>query len=197
MNKSVRLCGCLLAWTLFAFSQVVCAQATIPDVTVRLVPAGVEPTNDERKVYPLKNDMWVTVFIENKSKQRLKSNVIDAYYGNRLQLFKDDVLIPYREEITNLMRLQDETLKPIHTWRDFFIDPETVHGLQNITLYDWYGPLAPGIYRVTIQHRFEIGGPWTRDSVPMLFEVPEIKITPPRTPPPDAPKLIRKSRKVP
>lgn len=114
---------------------------------------------------------------------------------NRLQLFKDNVLIPYREEITTIIRLQDENLKQVGP--DFFVDPDTTYGFQNITLYDWYGPLAPGIYRVIIRHRFEIGGPWTRDSVPMLFEVPELKIdTRPNNKPPDAPKLIRKTPKT-
>jgi hypothetical protein len=198
MNRSARLCGCILACTLFAFSQVVRAQVTIlDDVTARLLPAGLEPINDESKVYQFKNDMWVTVFIENRSKQRLKWNVIDPHYSNRLELFKNDVLIPYREEITNIIRSQDENLKQVHIDRDRFIEPETTHGLQNIPLYDWYGPLAPGIYRVFIRHRFEIGGPWTRDSVPMLFEVPAIKINPQsQAPPSEVPKLIRKTRKV-
>ena len=172
------------------------AQVTIPDVTVRLVPAGVEPIDDEKKVYQLNGDVWVTIYIENKSTQRLRLNVIDPHYTNRLQLFKDDVLVPYRDEITNIIRSQDENVKQVHVESDRFIEPETLEGFANIPLYDWYGPLAPGIYRVTIQHRFEIGGPWTKDSVPMFFEVPEIKIKNPITPPPDAPKLIRKPRKV-
>ena len=198
MNRSAKLFGSLFACTLFVFSPVVCAQVTIPDdVTVRLVPAGVEPIDDEKKVYQLKNDMWVSVYIENRSKQRLKWNVIDPHYVNRLQLFKDDVLIPYREEITNIIRLQDENLKQLQVEPTFFVDPDTTYGFQNIPLYDWYGPLLPGIYRVIIRHRFEIGGPWTRDSVPMIFEVQEIKINTPRIiPSHEVPKLIRKPRKV-
>lgn len=194
MNKSARLCNCILACTLFTFSQVICAQVTIPDdVTVRLVPPGFEPVDDDKKVYQLKNDMWVTIYIENRSKQRLKVNVIDPHYTNRLQLFKDDVLIPYRDEITNIIRSQSDNLKQESVER--FIEPEAIQGFANIPLYDWYGPLAPGIYRVIIRHRFEIGGPWTRDSVPMLFEIPEIKISTPKTRPPDIPKLIRKTPK--
>ena len=198
MNRSAQLCVCILACTLFAFSQVVCAQVAIPDgVTVRLVPAGLDPIDDERNVYQLKNDMWVSVYIENRSKQRLKWNVIDPHYVNRLQLFKDDVLIPYREEITNIIRLQDANLKQLQVETRFFVDPDTTYGFQNIPLYDWYGPLLPGIYRVIIRHRFEIGGPWTRDSLPMLFEVPEPKINTPRNyKPPEPPKLIRKTPKT-
>ena len=197
MNGSAQICSCILACALFAFSQAICAQVTIPDdVTVRLVPPGSEPT-DENKVYQLKNDMWVSIFIENRSKQRLRSNVIDPYYTNRLQLFKDGVLIPYREEITNIIRLQDENLKKVDIDRDFFIDPETTFGWANIPLYDWYGPLLPGRYRVIIRHRFEIGGPWTRDSIPMLFEVPEPKVNIPRNyEPPKPPKLTRKPHKA-
>ena len=197
MSRSIQLSGSILACTLFVFSQVICAQQTIADnVTARLVPVGFEPTDDESKVYQLKNDdMWVTVYIENRSKQRLRSNVIDPHYANRLQLFKGDVLRPYREEITDIIRSQDENVKQVQIEHDRFIEAEATQGLQNIPLYDWYGSLAPGLYRVFIRHRFEIGGPWTRDSVPMLFEIPELKITP-GTPPTDAPKLIRKKPRV-
>lgn len=127
MNRSIQLC--ILA-TLFGFSHVARAQVTIPDVTVRLVPAGVEPIDDEKKVYQLKGDMWVTIYIENKSTQRLRLNVIDPHYTNRLQLFKDDVLIPYRDEITNIIRSQDENVKQVQVDRDRFIEPETLRVLQ-------------------------------------------------------------------
>ena len=198
MKRPAQLRGCILACILFAFSQVVVAQTTITDdVRVRLVPVGVDPADDATKVYQLKNQMWVTVYIENRSKRRLETKLVDPHHGNRLQLFKGDVLIPYREEITNTIRLQDQNLQEIHTAPNFyFIEPEAIYGLQNIPLYDWYGRLDPGIYRVIIRHRFEIGGPWTSDSVPMLFEVPELKSDTPRNPPPDAPKLIRKTRNV-
>src|SRR5262245_7073662 len=97
-NRSAQLCGCILACTLFVFAPVICAQVTMPDdVTARLVPPGVEPIDSDTKIYQLTGDMWVTVYIENRSKQRLRFNVIDPHYANRLQLFKDDVLIPYRE----------------------------------------------------------------------------------------------------
>ena len=197
MKRSAKLFGSLFACSLFAFSQVVCAQVTIPDVTVRLAPAGLDPTEDEKKVHQLKGDMWVSIYIENRSQQRLKWNVIDPYYVNRLQLFKDGVLIPYREEITETMRLLDANLKRLHVTPNFFVDPDTTYGFQNITLYDWYGPLLPGTYQVIIRHRFEIGGPWTRDSDPMVFEVADPKINIPRNyKPPDPPKLIRKTPKT-
>lgn len=194
MNRSTTQL-CILAFILFAFSHVVRAQVTIPDdVTVRLMPAGLDLIDDEKKVYQLKDDMWVTIYVENRSKQRLKWNVVDPYFAYRIQLFKGDVLIPYREEITSIIRSQDENVKPVQIERDRFIEPEATQALQNMQLYDWYGPLAPGIYRVIIRRRFELGGPWTRDSAPMFFEVPEIKIKAPITPAPDAPKLIRKPR---
>lgn len=216
MKRFSQLCACILACTCFVFPQVISTKVTIQkeshpvtsevhqrtpqpipdDVTVRLVPAGSEPIDDERKVYQfLNNDMWATIYIENRSKQRLKSNVIDPHYGNRLQLFKDDVQIPYREEIANIIRGQEENLKQVHTWRDIVIEPQTTHALQNITLYDWFGPLAPGIYRVIIRHRFEIGGSWTRDSVPMFFEVPGLKLPDTQSNDPFRPKLTKKPAK--
>ena len=194
MKRFSQLCGLILTWIVILFSQVVHAQGTMPEVTLRLVPVSVEPTDDDKKVYQLNNDMDVTVYVDNKSKQRLRWNVLDPHYIIRFQLFKDDVLIPYREEITNLERSKEEKVQGILIERERFIEPETFQALETVGMYDWYGPLAPGIYRVIMQQRFEIGGPWTRESVPMFFEIPEIKNKNPITPAPDAPKLTRKPR---
>jgi hypothetical protein len=56
---------------------------------------------------------------------------------------------------------------------DFFLDPKTSSGLQQIYLKDWYGPLAPGSYRLIDRRRFEIDGPWTANSAELLFVIPQ------------------------
>lgn len=145
---------------------------SIPEkVTVRLAPSGSQPSSENERLR-LDGDVRVTVFVVNNSDRRVKVNVVDLYYGNRLQLFKDKVLVPYREETARLIRSKDETALRIDTaTADSFLDPNTTSGLRELRLNDWYGPLTPGLYRLTNRCRFEVDGPWTRDSVPLLFEI--------------------------
>jgi hypothetical protein len=145
---------------------------SIPEtVTVRLAPSGSQPSLESERPR-LDSDVRVTVFVVNNSDRRVKVNVVDWYYGNRLQLFKDNVLVPYRVETAKLIRSKDETTQPIDTaTADFFLDPNTTSGLRELQLSDWYGPLTPGVYRLTNRCRFEVDGPWTRDSAPLVFEI--------------------------
>ena len=145
---------------------------SIPEtVTVRLAPSGLQPSLETER-HHLTSDVRVTVFVANNSDRRVRVNVVDLYYGDRLQLFKDNVLVPYREETAKLIRSKDETAQPIDTaTADFFLDPKTTSGLRELRLSDWYGPLTPGSYRLTNRCRFEVDGPWTRDSAPLVFEI--------------------------
>lgn len=145
---------------------------SIPDsVTVRLAPSGLQPSL-ETKPRRLESDVRVTVFVVNNSDRRVRVNVVDQYYADRLQLFKDNVLVPYRDETRKLIRSKDETEKGIDTaTADFFLDPNTTSGLRELRLSDWYGRLTPGVYRLINRCRFEVDGPWTRDSVPLIFEI--------------------------
>ena len=145
---------------------------SIPEkVTVRLAPSGLQPSLDTER-YRLESDVRVTVFVVNNSDRRVRVNVVDLYYGDRLELFKDNVLVPYRDETAKLIRSKDEIAQPIDTaTADFFLDPNTTSGLRELRLSDWYGPLTPGVYRLLNRCRFEVDGPWTRDSVPLIFEI--------------------------
>lgn len=147
------------------------AAEPIPDgVTVRLAPSGLQPSLETER-HRLESDVRVTVFVVNNSDHRLKVNIADIYYGNRLQLFKDGVLIPYRPETAKLLRSRDENPEPFEVPK-FFLDPHTTTSMTEVRLSDWYGPLVPGQYRLISRYRFEFDGPWTGDSAPLLFEIP-------------------------
>ena len=145
------------------------AESIPNNVTCRLAPAGLQPSPEAER-YRLKSDARVTVFVVNKSDRRVRVNTVDPYYSDRLQLFKDNVLIPYREETANLIRSKDETAR-VDSAQDFSLDPNTTSVLRELRLSDWYGALKPGLYRLVNRCRFEVDGPWTRDSVPLLFEI--------------------------
>ena len=144
----------------------------IPDgVSIRLAPSGLQPSTEE-KLYRLTADVRVAVFVVNNSDKPLKAYVMDLYYRNRLQLFKDGSLMPYRKETANLIRSKDENPYRVETIPGLVLDPNTATSLLELRLSDWYEPLGPGVYRLIIRQRFEINGPWTADSVPLLFEIP-------------------------
>lgn len=146
--------------------------APIPEtVRIKLAPGGVQPQVDGR--YRLGNEVNVAVFVVNDSNRRLKVNVIDSYYGNRLQLFKDGKLVPYREETARLIESKDKNprLVDFASFSGLFVDSKTSSALQEINLKDWYGPLQSGSYRLIDRRRFEIDGPWTADSAELSFEV--------------------------
>jgi hypothetical protein len=139
-------------------------------VTVRLVPSDFQE-KPEQKLYRLKSEASVTIIVVNNSDQRIKVDVIDLYYGNRFQLFKDGVLVPYREETAKLIQSKDESPRLVEVSSNLFLDSHTSSGLQNLNLKDWYRPLSPGVYRLINRRRLEIDGPWTADSAELVFEV--------------------------
>ena len=147
------------------------APESLPDnVTIRLAPPGLQPQANE-KLHRFDSDARVAIFVVNNSDKRVRFNVIDIYYRNRFQLFKDNALIPYRKEIADFVRAKDENPYRLETAPDIFVDPNTTSVLMEVRLSEWYGPLAPGQYRLTSRQRFEINGPWTAESAPLLFEV--------------------------
>jgi hypothetical protein len=143
-------------------------------INIELAPQGLQ-AETEAKPYQVNDDLIITVYVVNNSDERLKVDVIDNYYGNRFQLFKDGGLMPYREETKKLIQSKDENPPLVETVPSLYVDPHTASGLQNIRLSDWYGPLTPGSYRLIDRRRFEIDGPWTLDSAPMHFEIVQKK----------------------
>jgi len=142
----------------------------IPDgVSVRLVPEGSK-SSPQGQPYHLGSDDYLDVLIVNDSDEPVKIAVIDSFYGNRFQLFKDGKLVPYLEETSKLIEAKDASPRSVDVG-DLVISPKTTSQLQGLNLRIWYGPLAAGVYRLTDRRRFEIGGPWTKDSAALVFEI--------------------------
>lgn len=144
--------------------------APIPDeLRVRLVPSDSK-AHREGQTYRLGPEGDVDVLLVNDSNRGVRVSVIDSYYGHRLQLFKDGRLIPYTEESAKLIESKDATPRLVDLVPDFFIDPKTTRH-EGLRLRNWYGALAPGLYRLIDRRRFEIDGSWTNDSAELVFEV--------------------------
>ena len=123
------------------------------------------------KLLQLHSDEYFNITVVNNSDKAVRWNVFNYNYRNQLQLFKEDNLIPYRKEMAELLRAKDEKPDRVETGPDLFMEPNTTCCSMGTRLSDWFGPLAPGKYRLTVRHRFEINGPWTAESAPMVFEI--------------------------
>lgn len=144
----------------------------IPDgVSLRLVPDGLPGAPANNRPYHLKPETGVAVELRNESKERVSISVIDQHYGHHPQLFKDGKLIPYREEILKLIESREKDTRLVEVVSTLFLDPKTTSRLDGLSLKQWYGPLAPGVYRLTDRRRFEIEGAWTKESAELIFEV--------------------------
>ncbi len=142
-------------------------------VHIEMMPQEFQDKPKE-KSYRLANDVRVTVFAVNDSDERFKIEVVDSYYANRPQLFRNGVLVPYREDVAKLVRSKDEDPKFIGLSSNLFLEPHDRTVLEGISLTTWYGPLEPGLYKLINRRRFEIDGPWTVDSRKMsLLALPE------------------------
>lgn len=138
-------------------------------VTIELVPDRLQPKDN--RPYQLSSEDLLRVFVLNNSGQPLKVGLADRYYANRPQLFKDGILVPYCQETEKLIRSKEEDLSLVVPANDFFFEAGTRSSAFYVKLSEWYGPLKPGSYRLVSRGRFEIDGPWTADSKPVLFEV--------------------------
>lgn len=93
---------------------------------------------------------------------------LDSHILNRPQLYRDGELVSYRESVKELLQAKD---------RRFFDGRSNVFGLESkktitetINLDDWYEPLQPGHYELSVWHRFIWGGEWL-ESPSATFEV--------------------------
>jgi hypothetical protein len=145
-----------------------------PGVIIELTPEGAQPKADG-KPYQLGNEVLVNFLVRNKSDQPLKINVIDREYGNQPHLFKNGVLIPYREDLAAIIKSKEENPRLVAIVNDFYLDPKVGTWPDGLDLTKWYGKLSPGSYRLVIRHRFEIDGPWSDESKPLLFEISATK----------------------
>jgi hypothetical protein len=139
-------------------------------VSVEMVPEAFQD-KPKQKLYRLSSDLYLTVVVVNNSNREVLAPAIDIYYGNRPQLFKDGVLLPYLDEMMKLLNSKEEDSRSVDLSLDLSLPPHTRTGLQGLNLTKWYGPLDPGHYRLINRHRFEIDGPWTADSAELLFEI--------------------------
>jgi hypothetical protein len=139
-------------------------------VTIELAPADFQ-LEPKRKLYRLSGDVYVSVIVVNGSRQEVPAPVVDSYYGDRPQLFKDGVMLPYQDEIKRLLKAKENDSRAVDVSVERVLAADSREALTALNLTKWYGRLSAGHYRLVNQHRFELDGPWTGDSAELLFEI--------------------------
>ena len=142
-----------------------------PLITLELVKDDpVKPNN----VYRLGQNVSVRVTAKNESAEQMTVPVTHIFHQNRLELWKNGKLVPYKPEIAKiLVKTKEAEADMIGLGRRDFIKlmPYSSTTIIVLSLDDWYGSLAPGSYQLTNRYRLVIGGPWSADSKPIVFEV--------------------------
>jgi hypothetical protein len=145
---------------------------TIADVKLALIPTNLQRP-PKGKPYLLSNKPRFTVMVTNNSSSQMRDLVLDTYYQNRPTLYKNGELVPYRKETANLVRVKDSDPIFVSIRGGALLEPATTTEIEELNLANWYEPLTSGVYKLTNRHRFQVNGPWTVDSEPLLFRVVE------------------------
>lgn len=105
----------------------------------------------------------------NTSLEPVAVAILDKYVQNRPELLRDGQIVPYREGLNKLLEAKEKD--------PFIVLPQVVKLNPNeqkfigyIYLDDWYEPLQPGHYQLSLKHRFEPGQGWIESSS-ITFEV--------------------------
>ncbi len=109
----------------------------------------------ERLRFKPGDPVHVGIVMMNTGVQALKVCAFsNPYYQNRPELLRDGKPLAYSERVAELVRQSDGTC-------EFFRSPDVVELKPNvplrvpsIELQEWYGPLEPGRYKLTLKRTF-------------------------------------------
>lgn len=142
------------------------------NIKLEILPKNVEkqPRGDSA-VVRLSNRIYLSVVAKNNSDIPIKAYLVDRFYQNRPELFKNGRVVEYRSETAKLIRSKDSDPEFVRTGSIVSLEPHTSTVLDEIDLTDWYGDLKPGIYKITNRYRLNVEAAWTPPSEELQFEV--------------------------
>lgn len=94
----------------------------------------------------------------------------DIYFHARPRLLRDTQPVRYRREVPRILRSRDENGPGLGPIISIPLEPGQLTGVHFLYLNQWYEPLEPGRYQLTVRYRFRMGGR-TVDSNTVTFEV--------------------------
>lgn len=123
------------------------------------------------KSYRQASKIIIYVAVTNTLSEPFVVPQIDEFTQYRLELLKDSQLVPYRKRTARLVKEKQEgEILSVISMTQSRLQPNKTRVIQTIDLSDWYEPLAPGSYQLTIRYRPGLVGNWVA-SPPVTFEV--------------------------
>jgi hypothetical protein len=148
-----------------------------PDfITLRLIYSDSlgRPT-DSPQSYKVKDSFAFQLFITQSLSEQIELEVmLDSFYSTRTELFKDGDSVPYSKEAQrHIQRVENEP--PGGSAGPLTLPAGRESGALTVSLEDWYQPLGPGHYQLSVRKRFDWTGEWIQSNS-LTFDVE------PRTP---------------
>ncbi len=141
-------------------------------VKVKITTLIAQPSGQQEplKPYTAGSKVRLQTLMTNSSSEDLDFIVYDPYYQSRPELRRNGEAVPYRKEVSELVEHKDMNprLTQVYFYRTLNRDKAT--RIEILDLDDWYDPLEPGCYTLSIRYRFE-DGKWTPESSKIEFEV--------------------------
>ena len=100
----------------------------------------------------------VAVSISNVAAEPISIVIGDPRIQYRPRLFKDGKLLPYKEEVAKVVRAKEKSGPGAGRVLSGGLNPGETVTVDHIDLADWYGPLEPVRYELTLEYRFRRGG---------------------------------------
>jgi hypothetical protein len=90
----------------------------------------------------------------NRTNETLSILFTDQYVHFRPRLLKDDIPVQYRKEIRQAVQDTEKHFRLMGSSVGFPLLPDIPYQFGYLVLKDWYEPLEPGHYELTLKHRF-------------------------------------------
>jgi len=98
--------------------------------------------------------------VTNISHVPVRVMIFDTYVQNRPQLLMGGQVLSYREEIEKVVKASEHGTGEMLRLANIVLAPNESGSAETVILNDWYHPLEPGHYQLTVQHRFDEGDKW-------------------------------------
>ena len=119
--------------------------------------------------YKVGSKIYFQIQATNTSSEPVAVAIMNPYFQNRPKLLRDGQVAPYREGLDKLLEAKDKD--PFKgSIQVIKLEPNEQKLIGFIYLNDWYEPLQPGHYQLSLEHRFEPGQDWVGSSS-ITFEV--------------------------
>jgi hypothetical protein len=136
-----------------------------------IVPDAPSTARDQLARFKGSDKIKFSVVVTNNSSTPVRAPISNTFIQDRPALLKEgSVVLKYKPDVDRLLAASEES-EPNSLRRDSVVlTPGQEKIVEVIDLANWFRPLRPGSYQLTIKHRFEWGGTWI-ESASVSFEV--------------------------